>query len=345
MERKDMENIVLNNGNRIPCIMFGSFQMKKQEDMDEVVRAAAGRGVFGFDTSPSYQTEKMLAAAVNRLIGTGVGKAEDGADGKEPASGSGGKEPVSGGEESAPGGKEPSSGGKEAVSGGRKPDAAGLKHDGVFKREDFFLDTKIDSWQMIAKKGQIRPYVEASLKQCGMDYWDLLLIHWPQPEYFVKTWLAMEKLYEEGIVKNIGVCNFSVRHFKAIERGGAHYVPMVAQNEIHPLNTEEELTGYCRKNGIVQQAYSPLCRMLPQVKYNALLNILAEKYGVSVAQIVLRWQVEQGNIPVVKTSSAKRVQENTDIFSFSLSGEDHAAISRLDQHFKVFLESRCCPGY
>lgn len=312
-------------------MMFGSFQMKKQEDMDEVVRAAAGRGVFGFDTSPSYQTEKMLAASVNSLIKSCAGRPESGSDSEllKP-------------DACLP---EPGSGRKKDNAGGSYPAADGLNSAAVLRREDFFLDTKIDSWQMIAKKGQIRPYVEASLKQCGMDYWDLLLIHWPQPEFFTKTWLAMEKLYEEGIVKNIGVCNFSVRHFKAIARAGAHYVPMVAQNEIHPLNTEEELTEYCRKNNIALQAYSPLCRMLPQIRYNALLNILAEKYEVSVAQIVLRWHIERGNIPVVKTGSAKRVQENTDIFSFALSEEDHAAISKLDQHFKVFLESRCCPGY
>ena len=217
--------------------------------------------------------------------------------------------------------------------------------EGKAKREDFFVDTKIDSWQMVEKKGEIRPYVEFALKKTGLQYWDMLLIHWPQPEYFAKTWLAMEKLYEQGIVKNIGVCNFSVRHFEELERAGAHIVPMVMQNEIHPLNTETEVVEYCKANNIVIQAYSPLCRMIPMMKNNALINILAEKYNVSVAQIILRWHVEMGFVPIVKTSSSKRVIENTDVFSFSLSKEDRDAISSLDQHFKIFLESRCCPGY
>lgn len=282
-----MQSITLNNGNTIPQIMFGSFQMKIQSDMNAVVETAVNNGVFGFDTSPSYKTEEMLSRSIHELTAK-----------------------------------------KEGLS-----------------RKEFFLGTKIDVWQMVAEKGEIRPYVEKSLEKTGIEYWDLLLIHWPQPEYYKKTWLAMEKLYEENIVKNIGVCNFSKRHFKGLERAGAHFVPMVMQNEIHPLNTEQELLAYCKEKHIIVQAYSPLCRMLPEVKNHELLNTLARKYHVSVAQIILRWHVERGLVPVVKTSSAKRVTENIDIFSFSLSEEDRNAITNLDRHFKIFLESRCCPGY
>ena len=282
-----MESITLNNGNRIPQIMFGSYQMKAQASMYAVVGAAVDNGVLGFDTSPSYHTEEMLSRSVHKLISE-----------------------------------------REELT-----------------RSDFFLDTKIDVWQMIAKKGEIRPYVEAILDKTGLDYWDLLLIHWPQPEFYAKTWLAMEKLYEEGIVKNIGVCNFSKRHFRGIEKAGAKIVPAVAQNEVHPLNTENELLEYCRKNHIIVQAYSPLCRMIDEIKGNELLKKLADKYRVSPAQIILRWHVQRGVVPVVKTSSEKRVIENTDVFDFSLSTEDRDAITNLDRHFKIFLESRCCPGY
>ncbi len=281
-----MESVILNNGCRMPKVMLGSFQMDDPAVMDDIVATAVKEGVFGFDTSPSYKTEGMLASSVLKQI-----------------------------------------------------------KEGNAKRSDFFIDTKIDSWQMIAKKGDIRPYVMAALDKTGLEYWDMLLIHWPQPENFAATYLTMEKLYEEGIVKNIGVCNFSVRHFEEIEKAGAHIVPMVAQNEIHPLNTEPELTEYCRKHNIVIQAYSPLCRMIYKMKNNALINILAEKYGKSPAQIILRWHVQQGFVPIVKTSSSKRVIENTDIFSFELSKEDQEAVSKLDEHFKIFLESRCCPGY
>lgn len=281
-----MKSVVLNNGNTIPQIILGSFQMKSQADMDSVVDAAVDNGVYGFDTSPSYHTEEMLANSIKKAYET-----------------------------------------KNC------------------KREDFFLTTKIDSWQMIDRKGDIRPFVNNILKKTGMEYWDLLLIHWPQPEFFVQTWLTMEKLYEEKIVKNIGVCNLKERHFKQLEAAGAHYVPMVAQNEIHPLNTEDALVEYCKKNNITLQAYSPLGRMIVDVKNNAVLNILAAKYNVSVPQLIIRWHVERGLVPVVKTSSAKRVKENIDIFSFDLTKEDMDLITSLDRHLKLFLESRCCPGY
>ena len=282
-----MDNRTLKNGKMIPNIMFGSFQMTDQQEMNEIVSAAVENGVLGFDTSPSYRTEGMLATAVHNV----------------------------------------------------------MKTNPAIKREKFFIETKIDSWQMIAKKGEIRPFVTAKLKETKLQYWDCLLIHWPQPEYLVPTWKAMEKLYEEKLVRSIGVCNFSPRHFRTLQKGGAKIMPHICQSEIHPLNAEEELTAYCKEHGIILEAYSPLCRMIPQMRYNALINILAEKYHVSPAQIILRWHIEHGRVPIVKTSSVKRVKENTDIFSFSLSEEDCKAIHQLNEDFHIFLESRCCPGY
>lgn len=282
-----MDSISLSNNKTIPQIMLGSFQMDNQEDMDAVVEAALSQGIYGFDTSPSYRTEEILAKAIHKYQ---------------------------------------------------------EKHPEL-KREQLFLDSKIDSWQMIARNGDIRPFVEDILQKTGFEYWDLLLIHWPQPEHFVATYKCMEKLYEEGLVKAIGICNCQKRHFEKLKKEGCHVVPHVAQNEVHPINTENNLVEYCKEEGIILQAYSPLCRMIPNVKDNALLNILADRYGVSVAQIMLRWHTQRGLVPVVKTSSPKRVKENTDIFGFALSDEDMQAITSMDQHFKMFLESRCCPGF
>ena len=281
-----MNEKTLSNGVTVPQMLFGSFQMKDQTEMNDVVHSAVENGVFGFDTSPSYHTEGMLAEAVRREI-----------------------------------------------------------ESGPHMRESFFVQSKIDSWQMILQKGAVRKYVLACLEKTGLKYWDALLIHWPQPDYLVATWRELEQLYRENVVRSIGVCNFSLRHFRKLQEGGAEIVPQICQNEIHPLNTESELTAYCRDNDIVLQAYSPLCRMLPEIKEHPLLNELAEKNGVSVAQLILRWHIEHGRIPIVKTSSAKRAKENTDVFSFSLSPGDVQAIDSLDRRFKIFLESRCCPGY
>ncbi len=281
-----MDTVTLRNGNTMPQIMLGSFQMKSQDEMDGIVRAAVQEGAFGFDTSPSYKTEEPLANAIHSV----------------------------------------------------------MKEDSTIKREDFFLTSKIDSWQMIAKKGDIRSYVASILKKTCLEYWDLLLIHWPQPENFVDTWKCMETLYEEGIVKNIGICNCQVRQFRLLEQN-ANICPFVAQNEIHPMNIEQEVFEYCREHEIVLEAYSPIARMLPMVKNNALLNILAAKYNMSVAQLMLKWHVQRGLVPVVKTSNPKRVEENTNLGPVVLEDADMKAISGLDQHFKIFMESRCCPGF
>ena len=276
----------LSNGVTMPPLLFGSFQMKEQSEMNAVVHSAVENGMFGFDTSPSYHTEGMLAEAVRREI-----------------------------------------------------------ESGAQAREAFFIQSKIDSWQMIVKKGAVRTYVLSCLEKTGLEYWDALLIHWPQPTYLVATWRELEQLYRENLVKSIGVCNFSLRHFRILKENGAELLPQICQNEIHPLNTEPALAAFCRENGILLQAYSPLCRMLPEVKDNPVLNALAGQYGVSVAQLVLRWHIEHGRVPIVKTSSPKRVKENADIFSFSLNADDVQKIDALDRRFKIFLESRCCPGY
>lgn len=282
-----MESISLSNEVKIPKIMLGSFQMNKESDMDEVVEEALTHGVYGFDTSPSYKTEEMLANAIHKSLS---------------------------------------------------------KHSDI-KRSDLFVDSKIDSWQMMEGKGDIRKYVEEMLEKTNLSYLDLLLIHWPEPNFYTETYKCMEKLYNEGIVKSIGVCNFRIRHFERLIKDGATITPHVMQNEIHPFNVEEELVNYCKDHGIVVQAYSPLCRMIPEIANDATLNILARKYNVSVAQLMLRFHTERGLVPIVKTSSKKRVLENTDIFGFTIEDDDMTTISMLDRHFKMFLESRCCPGY
>lgn len=282
-----MESISLSNDIRIPRIMLGSFQMNKESDMEEVVEEALTHGVYGFDTSPSYNTEEMLARAISKSLSC---------------------------------------------------------HSEI-KRSDLFVDSKIDSWQMMESKGDIRKYVDDMLERTGLSYLDLLLIHWPEPNFYTETYKCMEKLYNEGVIKSIGVCNFRIRHFERLIKDGATIVPHVMQNEIHPFNTEEELVNYCKERGIVVQAYSPLCRMIPEIANDATLNILARKYNVSVAQLMLRHHTQRGLVPIVKTSSRKRVLENTDIFGFTIEDDDMTTISMLDRHFKMFLESRCCPGY
>lgn len=198
---------------------------------------------------------------------------------------------------------------------------------------------------MIQKKGDIRPFVQAVLKKIDQPYLDLLLIHWPQPDYFAETWKYMEKVYEMGLVKGIGICNCKRRHLKQLESSSASIPPMVIQNELHPFNTEADDVAYFQSQGILVQAYSPLCRMLPKVLENPVLAALAQQHRVSVAQVVLAWHMSRGTIPIVKTSQTKRVMENIAAMNVRLSQPDIDSISALNENFKIFLESRCCPGY
>lgn len=281
-----MEYRSIRNGNRIPAVMLGSFQLDRNDMMNQIVLEAAKNDSFGFDTSPSYRTEKDLSDAIKRCM--------------------------------------------KAL---------------CIAREKFFVQTKIDSWQMIAKKGNIRPYVVNALKKMGLDYWDALLIHWPQPEYLVPTWLCFEELYKEGLVKSIGVCNFELRHFEKLKMSGASMTPMIVQNEIHPFNIDEDVVSFCHKNDILVQAYSPLCRMLDKVVDNNYLREIALAHNKSIAQIILRWHIERGIIPIVKTGNQKRIPENLSVLDFDLKNEEINLISSLNDNFKIFLGSRCCPGY
>lgn len=220
-----------------------------------------------------------------------------------------------------------------------------IKEHAHVSREDFFLQTKIDAWQMIQKEGDIRPFVKATLKKINQPYLDLLLIHWPQPDYFTQTWKYMEAVYEDGLAKSIGVCNCKKRHLTQLECNGANICPMVIQNELHPFNAAADEVAFFQSLGIIVQAYSPLCRMLPMVVENPCLSALANQYGVSIAQLILAWHKARNTVPIVKTSKPQRVMENIDAMKIPLSQEDMEKITSLNENFKIFLESRCCPGY
>nr|WP_320016128.1 aldo/keto reductase [uncultured Desulfobacter sp.] len=210
-------------------------------------------------------------------------------------------------------------------------------------REDFFIQSKIDAWQMQEGDGDIRKYVDSALKEMGMDYFDLVLIHWPIPEYLEKTWKSLQRIKSEGIAKDIGICNVRFRHLKAFSYAGI--LPRYIQIERHPLMVFEKEIEFCKMNDICIQAYSPLCKMHSHIKESPTLQSLTEKYGKSIGQIVLRWHIDTGVIPVFTSRKPKRVEEYLNIFDFSLSAEDIANVSALNENYKLCLESCSCPGF
>lgn len=210
-------------------------------------------------------------------------------------------------------------------------------------REDFYISDKIDGWQMQERNGDITSYVETALKQMNMDYFDLLLIHWPFPEYLNNTWDCFQRLYKSGLAKSIGICNVRVRHL--IQFLDADTLPHVIQIERHPLNACIEEVSFCANYGIKVQAYSPMCRMDYRLQNSPILEKLSQKYNKNVGQIILRWHIDTNVTPVFMTKKPSRICENTDIFDFSLTKDEINNILSLNQNYKIFLESWGCPGF
>ena len=170
-----------------------------------------------------------------------------------------------------------------------------------------------------------------SLNNLQVDYIDLYLIHWPN-KLNAETWRAFEHLYETGKVKAIGVCNFKVEHLEELKKT-AKIMPMVNQVEIHPFSTKNNIINYCKDNNIKVVAWSPISR--GRVLSNELMIDLSQKYKKSIVQIVLRWHMQKGVIPIPKSSNENRIKENIDIFDFEISSEDMKAIDSLDEGYDM----------
>ena len=172
-----------------------------------------------------------------------------------------------------------------------------------------------------------REAMEQSLKRLKMDYVDLYLLHWPVSETLEETWKLMETFQREGKTRAIGVSNCHEQHLQRIMKV-AEVIPAVNQIECHPYLQQKELRASCREKGIAVQAWSPLGRA--RLLSDETLAGLAEKYGKSPAQIVLRWDLQEEILTIPKSVHKERIVENADIFDFELSTEDVDKIRALD---------------
>ncbi|MDC7179079.1 aldo/keto reductase [Bacteroides cellulosilyticus] len=238
------------------------------------------------------------------------------------------------------------------------------------KREDFFLVSKVSdelypigdyragsnrgvyfwkSSRIMQSPNAVREILEEkidnTLRFLKTDYLDLWLMHWPYPDFFLEIWHEMEKIYAAGKVKAIGVCNCRVRHLKALRDQGLS-IPMVNQFESSPLNTKEEIIDYCINHGIEVMTYSPLMSLrfkdVPQ--YSALLTALSEKYYKNPAQIILRFDIQRGLIPIPKSIHRNRLAANIDLFDFELTDDEMLALMNCNQNRQTLPESKQCPG-
>lgn len=204
-----------------------------------------------------------------------------------------------------------------------------MKEYGI-KREELFITSKV--WNAdLGYESTIEAY-ETSLRKLGLDYLDLYLIHWPVEGKYKEAWRALETLYKDGNVNAIGVSNFQVHHLQDLMKD-AEIKPMVNQVEYHPRLTQQEVKTFCDNNGIQFEAWSPL--MQGQLFENPLLKELANKYNKTVAQVILRWDLQNGVVTIPKSTKERRIMENAAIFDFELSTEDLNRISDLDENLRV----------
>ncbi|MDQ2838610.1 MAG: aldo/keto reductase [Actinomycetota bacterium] len=204
---------------------------------------------------------------------------------------------------------------------------AAIAESGI-ARDELFVTTKVWNSEQGFDPG-IESF-EASLDRLGLDVLDLLLIHWPAPDLnrYVDTWNGFEKLYADGRVRAIGVSNFAPEHLRRLF-DETSVVPAVNQIELHPLLPQTELRALHAEHGIVTEAWSPLARGGP-VLGDPVITEIAGRLGKSAAQVVLRWHLELGNVIIPKSVTPSRIAENLELFDFTLTAADVAAISGLE---------------
>ena len=199
-------------------------------------------------------------------------------------------------------------------------------------REEIFITTKL--WNSEQGFDSTLAAFERSLEDLDTGHVDLYLIHWPAPSQnlYLDTWRAFERIKEEGGSRSIGVSNFRVEDLERLERE-AEQMPTVNQIELHPLLQQAELRAWHAEHGIATEAWSPLAQ--GEVLNDDTLLTVAAHHQRTVAQVILRWHLQLGNVVIPKSVTPSRVRENFDLFDFELSEDDLAAIARLDVGHRI----------
>lgn len=207
-----------------------------------------------------------------------------------------------------------------------------IKDSGI-PREELFITSKL--WNDSHSYEAAKIALDKSLKLLGLDYLDLYLIHWPNPlinrrnwdKANAEAWRYMEDAYTEGKIRAIGISNFQIEHVEALLKT-ATIRPMVNQLFINPSDLEQDIVAFNEAHDILTEAYSPLgtgsLLAVPEI------NDIAEKYGKSAAQVLIRWSLQHGFLPLPKSTHAERISQNADVFDFELTDAEIAALDQLE---------------
>lgn len=197
-------------------------------------------------------------------------------------------------------------------------------------REDLFITSKV--WNAGLNYEETISAYEESLEKLGLDYLDLYLIHWPGNDKFAESWTALEDLYQEGKIRAIGVCNFNISHLQDLLKT-ARVTPVINQVEFHPRLQQRSLREFCKEHNIQLEAWAPL--MQGGLLEDTTIAKIAEKYGKSNSQVILRWDIQNEVITIPKSVLKERMAQNADIFDFSLTDEEMQIINAMNLDKRV----------
>ena len=259
-----MENVILNNGVKMPLLGFGTYLLQNGLTCEQCVINALNIGYRLIDTAAVYNNEESVGRAIKKSN---------------------------------------------------------------VKREEIFVTTKFlpaDSGYEKAKHA-----FEVSLRNLGLDYIDLYLIHLPQGDLH-SSWMALEELYKEGKVRAIGVSNFNMNQISDLVKQHT-VIPVVNQVETHPFSQKTEMQKALKSQGIQLESWAPFAQGKNKLFNNELLKELSNKYNKTIAQVVLRWLIQREVVVIPKSANVKRIEENFNVFDFDLSADDMTAIKSLDK--------------
>lgn len=206
-------------------------------------------------------------------------------------------------------------------------------------REELFITTRVTNRQQF--DSNIREGFFKSLKNLGVKYVDLYQFHWPVTGHYLDTWKEIEKLYEEGYIKAIGVANCHAHHIEEILTV-CKVAPMVNEVEVHPLFSQKPLKEYCESHNIRMEAYTPLARNDERLRRNKILLSLAKKYNKSPLQIILRWHIENGIVPIPRSTNINRLHSNIDVFDFKLTKKEVELIDSININSRLRYDPDNC---
>jgi len=214
----------------------------------------------------------------------------------------------------------------------------GIDRSGV-SADSLFITTRVSNGAQ--REHRVREEFMRQLESLGVDHVDLLQFHWPVTDCYLDTWREMEKLKDDGLVRHLGTANCHKHHLEEIFRICRHR-PEVGQFEIHPLFTQKSLIAYYKEQGIQVQAYTPIARYDDRLVRLPLLRELEKKYSKTFVQIILRWHIQNGCIPLVRSLTPSHQEENIGIYDFSLSDEDMRRIDSININSRLRYDPDNC---